>query len=667
MIRRKSKIIGIDTETTGLDLFHGAKPYFVSMCDQDGNETYWHWEVNPETREPIVVYEELQEIQEAIDEADILVLQNTKFDYLALQQVFCGKLRWDWSKVRDTLIAGHLLASNQPHDLTTMAMVYLGIDMQPFDDRLKVACNEARRMVKNSTRWRIAKKGLPEMPSVTDSAWKLDAWLPGQLAEELDYPLDHPWRTALAEYGTSDSAVLVPLYEEQQKRISKLKLGKIYAERMKIIQIVANTEKYGVTLSGKRLDEQIVEYRSQSEKAGQNCSRIARKIGYDLELPKNGNNRSLLTFIFDVLKLPVTKKSEKTGKPSLDQSVVAGYLEKFPEESVEYSFVRSLADKRKRDTAVNYMESYKRFWVADRKRKGWYRLHPSLNPTGTDTLRWSSSNPNEQNISKQEGFNLRYCFGPLPGREWWSLDFQNLELRIPSFEAGEEDLMYVFTHPEEPPYYGSYHFVVADLLFHKEFQKYGKKFKDEFASTKYKWVKGGNFAIIYGAQEETADRAYHVVGAYKKIRGRFPKIAALSDRQITMANERGYVETIPDRTVDPERGYPIWCTRSKWGRISPTIPLNYHVQSTAMWLTTKAMIRCQEFLEELNRKNPIGRYGMVMQVHDELVFDFPAGDENIPLIKKMARLMAMGGDDIGVPTPVSIERHPSNWSEGSSI
>ena len=54
----------------------------------------------------------------------------------------------------------------------------------------------------------------------------------------------------------------------------------------------------------------------------------------------------------------------------------------------------------------------------------WRKLHTSLNMCGTDTLRWSSNNPNSQNISKKEGFNLRYAFGPAPGREWWSLDGQ---------------------------------------------------------------------------------------------------------------------------------------------------------------------------------------------------------------------------------------------------
>jgi hypothetical protein len=134
------------------------------------------------------------------------------------------------------------------------------------------------------------------------------------------------------------------------------------------------------------------------------------------------------------------------------------------------------------------------------------------------------------------------------------MDYQNLELRIPSYEAGEADLVHVFDHPDNPPYFGSYHLVVADLLHPELFRRHGVKFKEEFVKTWYQWVKNGNFAVIYGAQEATADRAYHVEGAYWKIRDRFPRIADLSDRLVRSANKRGHVATMPDTTGDPEHG-----------------------------------------------------------------------------------------------------------------
>jgi DNA polymerase I-like protein with 3'-5' exonuclease and polymerase domains len=83
-----------------------------------------------------------------------------------------------------------------------------------------------------------------------------------------------------------------------------------------------------------------------------------------------------------------------------------------------------------------------------------------------------------------------------------------------------------------------------------------------------------------------------------------------------------------------------------------------------MWWMMKAMIRCHQQLEEW-RSTGFDGY-MILQVHDELVFDFPAGN-NLPKIRKLKRLMEQGGDDIGIPTPVSCERCVDNWSEGVSV
>ena len=206
-------MISLDCETTGLDVHHGARPFLVTTCDGSGVNTWWEWDVNPMTREVTMVYEDLIEIQEAIGSADLLVLQNAKFDYQMLWYAFCGKLRWDWGKVRDTLLAGHLLRSNQPHDLTTMVLVYLGVNVQPLEDDVKKATQEARRIGKQH-RWRIARKDLPEMPSARDSTWKYDMWLPRLIAREEKYPKDHSWRTVCSEYANGDSSSTIALWRK---------------------------------------------------------------------------------------------------------------------------------------------------------------------------------------------------------------------------------------------------------------------------------------------------------------------------------------------------------------------------------------------------------------------------------------------------------------------
>lgn len=263
----------------------------------------------------------------------------------------------------------------------------------------------------------------------------------------------------------------------------------------------------------------------------------------------------------------------------------------------------------------------------------------------------------------------------------------------------------LFERPDDPPYYGSVHMLNFDTL-HPEvllldgLEKF-KKVKDDYDDTWYQWTKNGDFAVQYGAMAAsgTADRAFHVQGGQAKIEQRLGRINELNQRMIAHATEHGYVETMPDKTVDPKHGYPLLCTRTKWGGIMPTVPLSYHVQGTAMWWMMKAQIRCQEQIDEWNTviTNNFQRqyeaaghsvyemqrmtmdhllqhgFRMTMQVHDEIVFDFPKGTgkepwkTNLDKIRRLQTLMSKSGDDIGVPTPTSCKYHADNWSKGLSL
>ena len=688
-------MLGLDSETTGLDFKHGTRPFIVTVCDEHGDQSCWEWDVNPLTRKPVIPDDEIEEIQSFIDSADCLVLQNAKFDVQALATIMPRGWEWDWSKVHDTLLAGHLLNSLQSHDLTTMVMVYLNLNVQPFEEKIKTACNEARRLArKKYPDWRIAKKGLEDMPSAKVTVWKYDMWLPRAVAMEEKYAEDHEWWTLCSEYANCDSASTLMLFQSQRELLKEKDLWEIYLERLKILPIVYQMEQTGVTLSRKRLDKLCKEYEAESKRAGQFCLSVAKSYGYKLDLPAGGRNNSLATFIFDVMKLEPYKKSPKTGAPSLDEEVMKYYAENLPPKSKDAKFIKQLAAKRKRDTSLTYMESYRRFWLpleypaenckiaefchqsitcsdhCKHPKTEWYKLYPSLNPTGTATLRWSSSNPNEMNISAVEGFNLRYCFGPAPGREWWALDYNNLELRIPAYECGEEEMIRLFEKPDDPPFFGSYHLLVASIL-HPTLWKLcmdnDENFKDEFPAI-YGHVKNGNFADQYGAMLKadgwgTADKAYGVRGGQAKVRKRLSKIALLSKRWIAFANKHGYVETLPDKDVRGSRGYPLYCSRSGWGGISPTIPLSYHVQGTACWVMMRAMIKVQAYLNQLNKKAP--NYFMIMQVHDEILLDFPQKKDkgNLRKVEIVQKLMESIGDSIGVSLTCGVDYHAENWSE----
>ena len=994
-------MISLDTETTGLDLYHGAAPYLVTICDEEGENTWWEFDVNPNTRKVSYDKQSLIEIQEVVDDADEVVFQNPKFDVLALSVAFRQmrrRFKMDWSKVRDTLLAGHLLRSNQAHDLTTMALVYLSLNVKPFEDAVEKATKCCRNMAQGKNPkydWRIANKDLPEMPSAKETTWKYDMWLPRYVAGLLEYEEDHEYWTVCSKYANSDSAVTIRLYVEQLRRLQVANLDAIYNERLKVLPIVFAMEGHGVTLSKPRLREQREEYSHESKIAADRCYGVAKRRGYDLDLPKAANNKSLLGFVFgeEGLHLPPIERSTKTGAPSLKARVVEEYLLTLPPKSDGAIFLQNLRDKRKRDTAVTYMTSYEKYWIPleSNGEPLWYRIHPSLNPTGTDTLRWSSSNPNEQNIcfdgetevlttegwvradtltsehliaqywasskriefvnpeihsphfvgnmqkiethqhiallvtpahrclvvnrktlktldiradefkgdyrhfhagnyeggdlslsrdevtwlcavqadgsyhktddynygigftftkkrkadrlrkclkalkitftesirgnlarfyvkksnslvdyvkwlmpnkqfgkwvvdlcrdsldyfceevffwdgdftrervytssdkenvdwvqiaftlsgsrawqytkqsvpgwsvrphhylnvtkdkdhslttnftteniawngpvycvtvpssylvirrngkvsitgnSKKEGFNIRRAFGPAPGREWWSMDANNIELRVPAYESGEKELIKLFENSHEPPYYGSVHLLnfstVYPDIWAKElravgFDRVGPHCKSKYASTWYQYCKNGDFAVQYGAVlldnvEGTADKAFHRPGSHALLKERFTLQEQLNQEWISFANKYGYVETLPDTLVDPNRGYPLYCSRTRRGYIKPTIPLNYHVQGTAMWWMMIAMIACQEYLDELNAKPSSKGYYMIAQVHDEILFDFPfkKGARNLPKVRRLANLMSSVGERIGIPTPVSISYYLEDWAK----
>lgn len=721
--------LSIDTETTGVDHRHGAQPFFVTMTNDDEQTWFYEWPVDPYTRKVTPDKSDVREIKDYIQRAaswskfdeetrerHVLILQNAKFDVRALKTI--GITDWPWSMTRDTLIAAHLLysdAKQEKHDLTRLAMKHLRINIKPLEDNLERVVKQCRAFVRSKKnvekyklgKWRIAKKGLPDMPSAKEKTWKFDSWLPKALATHLGYDDDHEWHTVLRDYGNADSMVTHGIWQVQKKLIEKKKLWKIFLNSMEMPEILYGMEERGLTVSGKNLKELATAYKEKSDEFAADCIDLADSIGHELTLPKGGAvNDSLRKVIFDGFGLERIKgKKSKTDNPSLDKYIMDHYKLTLPKQSKACQFVMKLASKRSIDTALSFLRAYRRFWlpltVDGVKVEDWYKLYPNLNQTGTATTRFSSKNPNEQNVAKKDNFNLRYVFGPAPGREMWRLDYENLELRIPAYDAHEEPMIELFEQPDNPPYFGSNHLLCCHILHPKLFEnclsctnckleiltterkkdvRYcecgskrtpindGRLFKDRYKATWYSWTKNGNFAVQYGAQIEsgTADRAYHVEGAQAQIQQRLGRIGDLNRRMIDMANRLGYVETMPDKTVDPERGYPLYAKRTGYGKVLPTTPLSYRVQGTAGWCARKAMIRCERQLR-IWREERFDGY-MDVQVHDELGFDFPlGGKKNLWRIEILKALMEKSGDDIGVPLKVDVSYHPHNWSKEGEL
>ncbi len=556
-------------------------------------------------------------------------------------------------------------------------------------------------------------------------ASRLPGWehRPPSLLQEGDP--GHPWWTVLRDYANPDSACTAALWPMMRAELERLDLWDIYlAHGTCLCRVAYGMESRGTTCRKSTHSRLLRQYGEEVEQASRECLEIAESFGYDLIIPNGASpNHSLRHFFFgrpaDVAAklgaFPGILKPIAFGKsgPSLDKNVLEQFQMSLDKDSREGRFISNLMRKRKRDSSLAYLKSYERFWLPTGD-ADWMLLHSSLNPVGTDHLRWSSSNINVQNLSKKgvdvvclecngvgckdcddtgrQTFNLRHCFGPAPGREWWSLDAQNIELRIPAYESGEKELIDLFERPDEPPYWGSEHLLnfstvypdvweleLAFIMKDKEHIK--KKFKD----TWYQWVKNGDFAVGYQAQDATADKAFHRPGSRRRLIARFRKKEALNQKWVWYAEKHGFVETIPDKSVNPRRGYPILCSRSEWGKIIPTVPLNYHVSGSACWWACRALVKVQAQLDEWRRTGFGGH--ITLYVHDELVLDFPRSaahpredldprrrdgpsmhrKSNLWRVRKIQKIMESCGVDIGIPTPCGCELHLDNWSDGESF
>ena len=728
-------LISLDTETTGIDIAHGAMPFLVTTCCNEGEIRFWEWDVDPLTRRPIIPDGDIPDIIELIDAADLIYLQNAKFDYRALLTI---GVELPWTKVRDTLVMGHLLASNHPHDLTSMCIEYLGQDIEHYEIEVNKVTRACRIIVgRDYPEWRIAGEGLADMPSVKastnrddDKPWKNDMWLPRALAAQWyteNRPLeDARWLTCCQRYANADSEHTLPLGIEMERIIRQRGLWKIYESRLHLPRIACEMELNGVTVIGEYTESTICQYAEYSAEAGAELVAIAADYGHTLELAEGASlNDNMRDFFYGavnqscprcgytkrvkhwqgesarghevcpkcqsrkrdpaVVTLQVSSHenlglpiiwSPKTGNATLDKDAMKEYLGTL--DGPAYDFVKLLEDKRKHDTDLTYMESYRRFWLPIAGVPDFYRIHPSLNPFGTDHLRWSSNSPNLQNVSKHdkgERLSVRNCFGPFAlVREWWTMDFKSIEARIPAYESNEPKMVEIFEKPNDAPYWGNLYCLTASVLYPDEYWLLADVPHDTEGSFKWKYpllYKQAKFFVLaknYGCGRRKGDALSKVKNSFDLVDNEFPMLARLQAHYLNMAERLGYVETIPDREVDPKRGYPILASRTDDGRVLSTTPFNYHVSGTACWAKNKALLRCSAQCAEWRAEGFDAK--MCLEIHDEILFDFPRGDgpqTNLARAERLRSLMERSGDDIGMPTPVSLSYHDVSWAKEVAV
>jgi DNA polymerase-1 len=397
-----------------------------------------------------------------------------------------------------------------------------------------------------------------------------------------------------AEHAAAGTRTVLALAALLQPALQGSPMQRVYDEiERPLTRVLVDMEWAGVSVDlplFKQLSNELA--RDLEQLQGQ----IAVVAGEQLNI---NSPKQLAQVLFDRHQLPVIKRT-KTG-PSTDADV----LEQLAELGHELPAL-ILAYRELQKLKSTYVDTLP---LEVNPVSG--RIHTTFNQAGAATGRLSSSNPNLQNIPVRtaRGEAIRRGFVPSPGSKLLVADYSQIELRIMAHLSGDPAFIQAFREG------GDIHRQTAALTF--------KVPLAEVSASQRAAAKTINFATIYGQGPFalsrqlgiTQDEAKQFIAQYFE---RFAGVRAFLDRQVQLAREQGYVETLMGRRrYVPEIREKNFNMRSYGERNAQNTPL----QGSAADLIKLAMIRIHSGLE---RERLASR--MLLQVHDELVFDVPIGE-----------------------------------------
>jgi len=429
------------------------------------------------------------------------------------------------------------------------------------------------------------------------------------------------------DYSCEDADVTFQLFHLLFPKLKEGGSEKLFEEvEMPLSIVLAKIEMNGVKIDVDLLNDFSKEIEHQLLRKMEQIHGIAGEV-FNIN-----SSQQLGKILFDKLKLPVIKKT-KTGY-STDMEV----LEKLslhhdlPLEIIGYRNLSKLKS--------TYIDTLPKLLHPETG-----RVHTSYNQTVTATGRLSSSDPNLQNIPirTDEGNRIRRAFVPEKGFVIVSADYSQIELRILAHLSSDEVLIEAFRNDED------IHSRTASEIFGVPMNGVTPLMRRE--------AKVINFGIIYGMsayglsqqlKKEPKVAQVYIDEYFKKYTG----VQAYIQISLEEARKKGYVTTLLNRRrYLPEINSQTMAIRQASERMAINTPL----QGTAADMIKVAMIRIQNRLEELHLSTK-----MIMQVHDELVFEVPEGEmeSTLPMIRdEMETVM-----ELSIPLKVSISSG-KNWAE----
>jgi DNA polymerase-1 len=430
------------------------------------------------------------------------------------------------------------------------------------------------------------------------------------------------------DYSCEDADMTLRLRAVFEPQLASQQLTELFSRiEMPLVGVLAEMEWRGVSIDLGWFAS--LKKRFQAERQG-----VERQIYDSAGMEFNINsNQQLREILFGKLNLPVTKKTS-TG-PSTDASVLKDLADEghvLPSLLMEYRELSKLEN--------TYLDTLPLLVNPSTK-----RIHTSFNQTVASTGRLSSSDPNLQNIPirRELGKDIRRGFVPREGWTFLAADYSQIELRLLAHLSSDPAFVQAFRSG------GDIHKQSASIIFEVPLEQVTGEMRSR--------AKTINFATIYGQGAHALSRQLGIDHAeakdfIQKYFERFSEIRKFLDSQVEFAREHGYVQTIfGRRRYIPELRERNFSIRAFGERTAANSP----IQGSAADLIKIAMIRIEKLLQESRCESR-----MLLQVHDELVFEIAPGE--LDSAQELVRREMEGAAELAVPLVVDLGVG-KNWLE----
>lgn len=393
------------------------------------------------------------------------------------------------------------------------------------------------------------------------------------------------------QYAAEDADITLQLHEKLWPELEKdQKLTKLFTDiEMPLAIVLAEMERTGVLVDAKQLNDYSIELAKQLIEIEAQLQSLAGEK-FNPASPKQ-----IQAILFDKHNLPVLKKTPK-GDPSTSEEVLS-------ELANEYELPRMILFYRGLAKLKNTYTDKLPLMISPIDQ----RIHTNYNQIGTITGRLSSNDPNLQNIPvrNEEGRRIRQAFIAPKGCKIISADYSQIELRIMAHLSQDESLLNAFAHDKD------IHRVTAGEILGKA--------ESEVTNEERRRAKAVNFGLIYGMSAFGLSKQINIprkeaqfyIDRYFE---RYPGVQQYMEQTRQLAAEQGYVETLSGRRLYLPK---IRSTNGIEKRGAERAAINAPMQGTAADIIKTAMIKMSEWIKNQSTDN----IKMVMQVHDELVFE----------------------------------------------